>query len=271
MLALVMPAPLLAAAKLYIPPAPEPEMPEGPPPAIDSIVPSQPEGAVPATVIPAPMVDDMVDDFVLPQNKPVPTAQNPGQPKPGEPAYFPQLPPASACLKKDIVGLWRLTRVYETPVHSETQTFAAQPYQYMFFDWEDTYRQLKNSTAVDEKALVEQFRTAGGDLQQYVVNETGFVYFYTNSVATETMACFIVANQTNEFTLGDMLLMPPAGQSAVRMVKVYERAARLPVASSAKYQIPQEVRDEIKRKRQEQKRRKQRYIDVPEETTAPEE
>jgi hypothetical protein len=181
-------------------------------------------------------------------------------PAKGQQVYFPQLPPSSPCVKKDIAGLWRLVRVYENPVHNESQMYSVQPYQYLFFDWNDTYRQLKSSAVVEETGLISHFKTLGGDLQQFVVNDSGFVYLYTNSVATETWACFTVANQTPEFVMGQMLLMPPAGQSVVRLVKVYERVARVaPMEGEKVQQLPAEVREEMKRKRQEERRRRQRY------------
>ena len=60
-------------------------------------------------------------------------------------------------------------------------------------------------------------------LQQFVIQKSGMIFFYQNSVAVDSQACFIVASHVGSFLVGQMLMMPPAGQTSVRLVKVYEK------------------------------------------------
>jgi hypothetical protein len=146
---------------------------------------------------------------------------NPLQPQAG---YFPQLPPSRPCARPDADGFWKLKYVFENPVSSETLSFRSQPHQYILFLRDDTYKTHKAIWAdKTETTIKTQMMTeTPPKLQQFVVHESGFIYFYNDGVAVDTQACFIVANSRGEFKEGQMLLMPPEGQSPTRLVKVYE-------------------------------------------------
>lgn len=142
---------------------------------------------------------------------------------------FPTLPPSRPCARQDIDGLWRLNNVYESPQGVESSTFTSQPHQYLLFLRDDTYRTYRTSWPEKSDAVVmRQLELEEPDhLEQFVVGENGLVYFYRDSVAIDTQVCFIVANQRAPFTVGQMLLMPPEGQSSVRLVKAYDRSLSL--------------------------------------------
>lgn len=145
-------------------------------------------------------------------------------PKPG---YFPELPPSRPCTKQNLIGVWQLYQLYENPTGSETTNFAAQPYQFLLFDLDDTYKETRSSIAVNAAAGIAGIKNLQLDtLQQYLVNDTGIIYFYKDSIATDNLACFIVANPTGQFMPGQMLLMPPIGQSTSRVARVYRQLTK---------------------------------------------
>jgi hypothetical protein len=189
--------------------------------------------AAPATVLaqespvnaPTPTISEL-----LPPEQPAEAVTPSGAATSSAPTgYFPSLPPSRPCVKKDLLVMWKLEHVYENPAGVAMATYNAQPFQYIRFLPNSTYRELKDINQPLSKMAVKQQMKAqtGGSLLQYVVSDTGIIYFYRDGVATDTMACFIVANPKEPFMVGEMLLMPPApeqGQPASRMVKVYNKA-----------------------------------------------
>lgn len=138
--------------------------------------------------------------------------------------YFPVLPPSRPCTPQDVPGLWRLGQVYENPAGSVFSDFTAYPTQYLFFSGDGTYNASKVQPAPDDNVALSYLSTQKPQsLQQFLVQESGFIFFYRDGAAIDTQACFIVANQRDPFRIGQMLLMPPQGQSATRVVKVYDR------------------------------------------------
>jgi hypothetical protein len=136
---------------------------------------------------------------------------------------FPTLPPSRACGKEDVVGLWKLSHVYEVPLAAESAALFNSPIQYINFHGNSTYGLYagrKDLPAGQEALIIDQMKEP---LHQFVVDKTGFIYFYREGIVIDTKACFTVATTTPSFTAGEMLLMPPQGQSRVRMVKVYNK------------------------------------------------
>lgn len=137
---------------------------------------------------------------------------------------FPPLPPARPCTTADMVGIWRLLNVYEEPSSTETANFSSLRYQYVLYKKDSTYGKYNSpNTEVPASIVVSEIDKQARGLHQYLVNDSGIVYFYNQGVAVDSMACFIVANQRGPFSIGEMLLMPPKGQSKSRLVKVYVR------------------------------------------------
>ncbi|MDE3060915.1 MAG: hypothetical protein KGJ06_07880 [Pseudomonadota bacterium] len=138
---------------------------------------------------------------------------------------FPQLPPSSPCRQADIVGIWSLVHVYESPSGSEAAAAVSSPSQYMLFDANNTFGKYNaGNTPLPPDQVRAQILSHASGVQQYVVQDkTGFIFFYDNSVAFDTQACFIVANPVDAFYEGEMLLMPPEGQIKERLVKVYAK------------------------------------------------
>lgn len=157
---------------------------------------------------------------------PLPVA--PSQLMPGQTA-FPALPPSNPCKKpEEIRGFWRLIKTYETPQGSETKDLADKPHQYLFFAKDTTYRSLKLAQRVrGRQNFYNRFKRVEGEPAfQYVVSDSGFIFFYKDSVVIDTQACFIAAQDFGEFKKGNMLLLPPAPQAAqtasTRLLKVYK-------------------------------------------------
>ncbi|MDX2112694.1 MAG: hypothetical protein SFW63_03035 [Alphaproteobacteria bacterium] len=144
---------------------------------------------------------------------------------------FPTLPPSRPCTSEDLWGYFRLEKLYEQPAGDESTDFQATPLQFLHFAADSTYRPLKLANqSRNRRAFYDRFKRKEGDpLMQYVVHE-GFVYFYNDGNALDTQACFIVANDTDEFKKGRMLLMPPAPQPGEevkhRVLRVYHNFNR---------------------------------------------
>lgn len=162
---------------------------------------------------------------VLPATKEVPL---PAMPKPeataGADTNFPALPPSRPCKVEDLRGLFRLVNVYEDPAGTETTSFQTSPHQFLLFKASSIYMRANiESDNLNPKGIVEYMKEHSSGLSQYLLQENGFVYFYQDSVANDVKACFIVADNKVPFKTGQMILMPPKGQSQVRLVKLYDR------------------------------------------------
>lgn len=171
-------------------------------------------------------------------NAPAPAAQEEQSPQ----LTFPQLPPSRKCAKQDITGVWRLRQVYELPVGNAALSWARQPFQYLFFRPNDTYGQYIGRAPLSIKDAPAKITQQKTPLMQYLLKD-GFLYFYQAGVATDTQACFIVTahRQQANFTFdpGQMLIMPPQGQSRTRVVKHYDKFEPAPAPAPAK-QAPQQ-------------------------------
>lgn len=135
---------------------------------------------------------------------------------------FPSLPPSKPCTKNDILGLWQLVDVHEAPAGRELADFRAFPHQYLLFNANDTYGRINTQIVEKPEDIIRSIEGQTPPvLRQFVVDKAGFVFFYQNRVATDTQACFIVANRSGKFWPGQMLIMPPKGQHVGRLVSVY--------------------------------------------------
>jgi hypothetical protein len=144
-------------------------------------------------------------------------------------SYFPALPPAKPCTLADVVGNWKLVQVFEEPQGAETAAFSYEPYQYLSLTTDQTYKTYKNMSApLAEEAVPSVLqRTEEDGLKQYVIGDSGVIYFYSEGTVVDTEVCFIVSNARGQFTVGQMLIMPPAPADgnvpSVRVAKVYSR------------------------------------------------
>lgn len=140
-------------------------------------------------------------------------------------AYFPALPPSRLCTKNDIVGLWKLMMVFENPTGLELSDYSALPFQYFIFEKDDTFASYKGSQnpGSDTNVLNKLRENRGKVLEQFVMHDSGVLYFYKDGVSYDSLACFIAANKLDPFNVGQMLLMPPPDKANTRMVRVYQR------------------------------------------------
>ncbi len=173
------------------------------------------------------------------------SSELPPMPSMTPPSMFPALPPSRACVRKDLQGTWKLQNVYEEQVGTETADFQNNPVQYLSFENDNIYAQIRAGRSdLSTTAIQDAVKSARGkDLSQYLMHESGMLYFYKNGVAAETRACFIVASDAGNFRAGQLLLMPPQGQHPGRMVKVY-----------AKIWEPAEKPEKEKKKRRKRRR-----------------
>jgi len=140
------------------------------------------------------------------------------------PDSFVRLPPSKTCMVEDMHGLWKLVAIYESPPGSETDAYTLNPMQYIYFKDNNVYAKY-NGGRVERQAsdVINQIDSHTVGLLQYVVQDAGLVFFYQDSVAIDTQACFIVTTSLKPFPMGDMLLMPPKGSIKGRLVKEYRR------------------------------------------------
>ena len=139
---------------------------------------------------------------------------------------FPKLPPSKVCDKNSLVGVWKLLMVYEVPSGKEIGLYTERPLQYMVFEDDNRYGEYISplrDVAINEVEKVA-ITSAGKTIQQYNLNDSGQIFFYKNSIATDSLACFISARNEGAFEIGQMLLMPPEKAAKGRkMVKIYQK------------------------------------------------
>jgi len=138
---------------------------------------------------------------------------------------FPPLPPSRPCARPDTDGMWKLAAVYENPRSAMSTDFANYPHQYILFLRDDTYRTYKevwgDKSDAEVRTDLEQEQPPA--LQQFLVHQSGILFFYKDGVFLDSQACFIVANSKGPYNEGQMILMPPEGQSSIRLAMVYHR------------------------------------------------
>jgi hypothetical protein len=139
---------------------------------------------------------------------------------------FPPLPPSRTCSVQDLEGIWRLVVIYEDPPGPETTGFGVNRFQYLMFDKNTVFGKYNSPNtplpADMVRSEIEKIQQQQG-LQQYLLNESAIIYFYSQGIAVDAMACFIVVNERGNFKAGQLILMPPKGQTKTRLAKVYER------------------------------------------------
>jgi hypothetical protein len=172
--------------------------------------------AAPAVAVPQPAPQAAAP---APETAPITLQPNAGD--------FPPLPPSRPCARPDADGLWKLKDVFEKPRGPTSSDFANNPYQYILFLRDDTYRTFKEvwGEKTPDQVKKELERTPPANVQQFVVQESGIIFFYIDGQNIDSQACFIVANQRGPYIPGEMILMPPEGRIATRLALVYERAA----------------------------------------------
>ncbi|MDX1975468.1 MAG: hypothetical protein SFT92_07305 [Rickettsiales bacterium] len=181
--------------------------------------PSAPQAAAPAKT--APAVAPATADTVI---------------APAPVVGFPALPPSRPCKKEDVAGFWKLSNVYERPAGQELLNFNAQPYQYLLFSADSTYKETRvgYGSIPDAEAYQKLQAEQSNALLQFVVSEGGLIYFYKERAHDYTMACFIVANGKDPFVVGDILLMPPADPTRTsRLLKVFKKTAVVVIQQNA--------------------------------------
>jgi len=155
--------------------------------------------------------------------------------RPRQPGYaaqtqnFPKLPPSFPCTVGVLPGVWKLVHLYQAPIGDELTEFLAAPMQYMLFNTNNTYGKYNaGRTEVAPETIRDEITKHTTGLQQYLLDTSGFIFFYQDKTPIDTQACFIVANSQGPFAPGQMLLMPPQGQIQGRLLRVYGRVNEQP-------------------------------------------
>lgn len=182
------------------------------------------EDPVPPQELP-PMPEGAVEQVARPDAPPQPDMTvRPADYYQQQQRQFPQLPPSRPCTAKDLVGIWKLATVYEEPLGPETTNFHALPNQYFMYKKDSIYGKYNAPTSdLPAVMVMDEINKRDDGLHQYLVNESGIVYYYNQGVAVDSQACFIVANEREPFYIGQMILMPPKGSTTTRLVKLYNR------------------------------------------------
>jgi hypothetical protein len=139
---------------------------------------------------------------------------------------FPKLPQSKFCDKNSLLGVWKLLMVYEVPSGKEIALYMNRPLQYAMFEPDSRYGEYISSLRAISANGVRNVAFAQKSNQQYVIGDSGVIFFYKNSLPTDSLVCFIVARNEEPFETGQMLLMPPekAAKNG-RMVKVYQKVS----------------------------------------------
>ncbi len=137
---------------------------------------------------------------------------------------IPPLPPSLPCKAQWITGLWLLQNLYESPAGKESETYALNPMQYVGFGKDSRlYRYNGGRTAMDPKEVLKLVMGHSGALLQYLLQDAGMLYLYQDSVATDSLVCFIVAETHPPYAAGNLILLPPKGAVQGRLIKVYKK------------------------------------------------
>ena len=160
---------------------------------------------------------------------PLPAAPAPAQAPEASRSNIPQLPVSEKCKPDDVRGLWKLKQVFEDPSGVESAAFQVSPVQYLFFKADGFYGKYNGaSIAMPANIIKDEIKKHSTGLQQYLVQDGGYIYYYQDKVAVDLHVCFIVSESKNMFEKDDMILMPPKGQIKGRLIKLYTRATPKP-------------------------------------------
>ncbi len=121
-------------------------------------------------------------------------------------------PPVRLCTDKDVHGLWKLRRVFETPSGTWTADFKEYPYQFIWFAKRlgSAYFETKGATDFSSKQEAkDQLMNIGRvNPQQYVASDKGLIYFYRNGKAERSVYCGIVLENRSPYKKGNMVITP---------------------------------------------------------------
>jgi len=165
------------------------------------------------------LVSPPVDMLNIPQ-RPAPTPPQAA----GQQVTIPDLPPSLPCKTEWLAGLWLQTQAFESPLGKETELFKQNPMQYIGFSKDSRlYRYNSGKTYTDPKVVLDLVTNHSGALVQYLLQDTGMLYFYQDSVAIDSQVCFIVAETHPPYAAGNLILMPPKGTIQGRLIKLYRK------------------------------------------------
>lgn len=137
---------------------------------------------------------------------------------------FPKLPESAICTKEGLIGMWKLLMVYEVPSGREMEFYTVNPLQYFVFEADSRFGEYTSMLhAISLREIKDTVLAKQKNVQQFSINKSGMIFFYKDSVAVDSLACFIVAKTAAPFRIGQLLLMPSEKAAKGRMVKVYQK------------------------------------------------
>jgi hypothetical protein len=129
---------------------------------------------------------------------------------------FPQFPPSRACEAADLLGVWQIVRIYQSPPGQDLSSTERFPFQYILFHPNSLVHRTWHAAVPDQKERIISYfwdlkfmwDIREDQLYQYTLQE-GRVYFYNNGEIKNQLMCFIVSTEGNGFVPGQMLLLEP--------------------------------------------------------------
>lgn len=162
---------------------------------------------------------------------------------------FPALPPSRACPVGDMDGAWKLVRLYEVPEGAASLAYNNAPHQYLYFDPNQTYAELRGTKYYPEARELETAlrRALKSPLRQYVLTDAGALYLYESGRSVGAYYCHLATRAQTPFLPGDMVLRTGAEAEGPRQMMIYRKvrfdnapvqAAPAPVASPRRVSTP---------------------------------
>lgn len=173
--------------------------------------------AMPAFAQSAPESDSQISTIV-PKTSSLSSYRAPNN----NPPTFPPLPPARPCKAQEVMGPWELKKVFEHSTNGSSSELKVNPGQRLVFNRDGLYTEDKFNQPTKPKTIGEE-----EPLNQYVAQDSGIIYFYTDGKITDSRACFIIAAAQKDIIPGQMMLMPPIPADGMlpdrRVVMIYGR------------------------------------------------
>ena len=145
--------------------------------------------------------------------------------------YFPAqaqtvltLPPGRACENKDLNGIFRLIALAEVPQGSASDSFALNPYQFIYFGEYNVFSRYENTSQVKNRSqLLQHFDTRQRyNLEQFKLSGINTIYFYRDGTAVDSLYCMVVEQKGDPIKKNDMLLYS-LNEGRVSLMKIYRR------------------------------------------------
>lgn len=149
-------------------------------------------------------------------------------------------PKIRPCLNRDVNGMFKLRKVFETPAGGATATYRKTRHQYLYFDESSLYTGIRSSrTYTSEYRLVDDIykQFERDEVRQYILNDAGVLYYYLNRKFDSSWHCGVSRNTAGPYRRGDIILTPTNLARGQQLFTIWYRPRFAPIP---KYTPPQE-------------------------------